>query len=203
MIYLATTSGPSVWAAIAEGRLGQMVTPQSGGRLVNGAQWALDNGCFSDRWDMDHWSDTLERYQDQARSCLWAVVPDVVNDAEATDVLWARWWSAPMRRGYRCAYVAQPGVRYIPAGASAVFLGGSADWKYSAEARAVAALAKRMRKWLHMGRVNSLRRLRYAAAIGCDSVDGTFLAYAPDANLPRLLRYLRQATEPTLFPHSP
>jgi hypothetical protein len=34
--------------------------------------------------------------------CLWATVPDVVGDAEATDVLWRRWgWSAPMRRGDR------------------------------------------------------------------------------------------------------
>ena len=28
-------------------------------------------------------------------------------------------------------------------------------------------------KWVHMGRVNSTRRIRYAASIGCDSVDGT------------------------------
>jgi hypothetical protein len=50
-----------------------------------------------------------------------------------------------------------------------------------------------------MGRVNSLRRLRLAARDGYDSVDGTFLAFGPDKNLPRLLAYLRRATEPTLF----
>jgi hypothetical protein len=38
--------------------------------------------------------------------------------------------------------------------------------------------------------VNSLRRLRHAAAIGCHSVDGTYLAYGPDRNLPTLLRWL-------------
>jgi hypothetical protein len=27
--------------------------------------------------------------------------------------------------------------------------------------------------WVYMGRVNSLRRLAYAAAIGCDWIDGT------------------------------
>jgi hypothetical protein len=38
-----------------------------------------------------------------------------------------------------------------------------------------------------MGRVNSLRRLRYADAIGCDSADGTYIAHGPDINLPALL----------------
>jgi hypothetical protein len=32
---------------------------------------------------------------------------------------------------------------------------------------------KRAGKWVHMGRVNTDRRIRYAAAIGCDSIDGT------------------------------
>jgi hypothetical protein len=31
-----------------------------------------------------------------------------------------------------------------------------------------------------MGRVNSLKRLRYASAIGCDTADGTYVAFAPD-----------------------
>lgn len=198
-MFLATASGPTVQQAIAHGRLAQMVTPDAGNRLVDGARWALDNGCFSDRWTPERWSATLDQHADRAADCLWAVVPDVVADAEATDRMWARWWSAPMRRGYRLAYVAQNGCRYIPAGASAVFLGGTTEWKLGPEARAVAALAKRLGKWLHMGRVNSLRRLRYAASIGCDSVDGTFLAYGPDRNLPTLLRWLRLAHEPTLF----
>jgi hypothetical protein len=42
----------------------------------------------------------------------------------------------------------------------------------------------------HRSRVNSLTRLRYAVSIGCDSVDGTYLAYGPDRNLPALLRWL-------------
>jgi hypothetical protein len=53
--------------------------------------------------------------------------------------------------------------------------------------------------WCHMGRVNSLRRLRLAVQDGYDSVDGTFLAFGPDRKLPRLLTYLRLATEPRLF----
>jgi hypothetical protein len=49
-----------------------------------------------------------------------------------------------------------------------------------------------------MGRVNSLRRLRYAADIGCDSVDGTYLAFGPDQNLPTLLTWI-DPDQPGLF----
>lgn len=59
-------------------------------------------------------------------------------------------------------------------------------------ARLVAA-AKRRGKHVHMGRVNSRRRWSYAEHIGCDSVDGTFLAFGPDANLPRLTGWITQS----------
>jgi hypothetical protein len=60
-------------------------------------------------------------------------------------------------------------------------------------------LAATSGRWTHMGRVNTLRRLRFAFFHGYDSVDGTFLAFGPDVNLPRLLRYLTLAKQPTLF----
>jgi hypothetical protein len=41
-----------------------------------------------------------------------------------------------------------------------------------------------------MGRVNSFRRLRYAQAIGCDSADGTYIAFGPNQNLPNVLAWL-------------
>ena len=92
--------------------------------------------------------------------------------------------------GYPVARVAQDGCRWLPAGPKAVFLGGTTAWKLGPHARHVVREAKRRGMWVHMGRVNSQRRFRYAHAIGCDSVDGTYLTYAPDANLPRLLGWL-------------
>jgi hypothetical protein len=64
------------------------------------------------------------------------------------------------------------------------------EWKLGARARALVAEAKRRGKWVHMGRVNSLKRLRYAEAIGCDSVDGTYLVFGPKKNLPKLMGWL-------------
>jgi hypothetical protein len=74
------------------------------------------------------------------------------------------------------------------------------EWKLGTAARALVAEAKRRGKRAHMGRVNSLQRVRYANAIGCDSADGTYLKKAPDKNLPRLLGWLRDIhTQGSLF----
>ena len=46
--------------------------------------------------------------------------------------------------------------------------------------------------WVHMGRVNSARRLKIADEFGCDSADGNFLGCGPDKNLPRMMRWFDQ-----------
>lgn len=180
------------------GLLGQMVTPNSGNRLLDGVTWALDNGCFGDQWDEGRWLATLDRYAD-ADGCLFAVVPDVVADAVRTDERWQTYVGAVKARGYRPAYVTQNGCTTIPDDAEAVFTGGDDGWKLGKAAQALTAEAKRRGLWTHMGRVNSLRRLRFAFAHGYDSVDGTFLAFGPDTNLPKLLRFMRAAHHPVLF----
>lgn len=198
MIYLATASGPDVRAAIADGALGQMVTPDSGNVRVEGATWAFDNGCFSDRWSPDRWLRALDRNVGADPPPLFAVVPDVVADAAATNTRWARWHGEVRNRGLVAAYVLQDGCESIPSSASAAFIGGSTEWKLGTDARRLSAQAKQRGMWLHMGRVNTLRRLRLAAEMGCDSVDGTLLAFGPDVHLPRLRRWLTPA-QPGLF----
>lgn len=175
------------------GLLGQMVTPNSGNRREAGVTWALDNGCFGDKWSESRWLATLDRYAD-APDCLFAVVPDVVCDSAATDERWHQYRHEVVERCYQAAYVTQNGCTEVPDDADVVFTGGDDAWKLSPEAQALTAGRRS-----HMGRVNSLRRLRFAAAHGYDTVDGTFLAFGPDTNLPRLLRYLRQAAHPMLF----
>lgn len=200
VLYLATASTASVRLAMQAGLLGQMLTPLSGNRLEANVPWALDNGCFSDRWSEGRWRRALERHADDP-SCLFAVVPDVVANASATDELWEKWAPVVHQHGFQAAYVLQNGCETIPANAGAVFTGGDTTWKLGQEARDLVRVAKSRGLWCHMGRVNTLRRLRLAAQDGYDSVDGTYLKYGPDINLPRLLAYLRRANEPTLFDH--
>lgn len=53
---------------------------------------------------------------------------------------------------------------------------------------------------MHVGRVNSLKRLRYAVSIGGDSVDGTYLVFAPDHNLVTLQYWLLVVNGPPVTP---
>jgi hypothetical protein len=55
----------------------------------------------------------------------------------------------------------------------AVFLGGSTEWKLGPAAASLIAEAKRRGKWVHAGRVNSLKRIHYFKSLGVDSIDGT------------------------------
>lgn len=123
---------------------------------------------------------------------------------------------------FPAAFVAQNGQEHLPVpweDFSVLFLGGSAEcvpcryvrpvndfvqkhcpfcgrplveWKLGAAARDLTAQASARGKWVHMGRVNSRQRMRYANEIGCDSADGTYLTKGPDKNLPRLLAWVRE-----------
>jgi len=159
--------------------------------------WGADNGCFAQgaAFDADRWLAWLRRLAPYAPACRFATAPDVVADARAT---WAR--SEPFLTqlralGYPAALVAQDGLEGMDVswGAfDALFIGGSTRWKLSSAAREIAREAKARGLWVHMGRVNSLRRLEIAEGFGCDSADGNFLGFGPDQNLPKLLRWLRQ-----------
>lgn len=207
MLYLATASGPKVRDAMTNGHLGQMITPKSGNRLTPGVTFALDNGIVKmvngmpvtdPNWSETDWLAMLDRYQ-SVPGCLFAAVPDFVGDADETNRRWARYHGAVRNRGYRCAYVTQNGCRSIPASAGAVFVGGDDTWKDGPDALRLTRQARRDGLWCHMGRVNTRTRLIRAALDGYHSVDGTYLAYGPDTNLPKLARYLRRAAEPTLW----
>ena len=94
--------------------------------------------------------------------------------------------------GYRAALVLQDGAtpETVPwREIDAVFTGGSTAWKLSEDAYRLIAEAKHRELWAHMGRVNSLRRLRAADVAGYDSADGTFLTWAPDKNTKRMGRW--------------
>src|SRR6516225_10366818 len=81
------------------------------------------------------------------------------------------------------AFVAQNGQERLPVPwdeFSVLFIGGDDEWKLGEPERDLAAEARLRGKRIHMGRVNSLKRMRYARAIGCDSADGTFIRYGPD-----------------------
>jgi hypothetical protein len=162
--------------------------------------WAADNGCFSQgqAFRLDAFLSWLVEMHPYRETCLFAVAPDVVGFARDT---WERSrYVLPVLRalGYRAALVGQDGMESMRVQWDAfdvLFIGGSTEWKLSEAAYSLMVQAKRRGKWVHMGRCNSLRRLRTAAMAGCDSADGTFLKFGPDKNLPRMERWLRELRE--------
>jgi hypothetical protein len=179
--------------AVADRLLAVITTPMVGNRNVaDWPIWAADNGCFAagERFDLDRYLAWLERHREHAPRCIFATAPDVLCNALAT---WER--SAPVLgriRALAAALVAQNGIERLTIEWDAfdcLFVGGDDAFKDGPVPVAIVAEANRRGKWTHCGRVNSGRRMRLAAERGYDSVDGTFMAFGPDKNLPRLLSW--------------
>lgn len=176
--------------------VGHLLCPRSR-NVVWSDRWAADNSAFSS-FNEAAWLRMLDAIAGRA-GCLFVAVPDVVANASQTLALYHRHVGAVLARQLPPAYVLQDGISYtpgVPLSARAVFIGGSTAFKLGPLARAYVAESKRRGLWVHMGRVNSMPRLRYARAIGCDSVDGSGFARFPDAMFPR---FTRVAAQPALF----
>jgi hypothetical protein len=182
-----------------------MLTPEMGNTPdLSGVVWAADNGCYSSgaRYTLTRHLAFLARWRSHAGSCLFTVAPDVPFDMAAT---WERSLPAiPHLRaaGYPVALAIQNGVRLADLRRErrhfdAVFIAGDKAFKTSATAWAVARWAKAEGMRVHIARRNSGRAVQIAYDMGADSVDGTFLKFAPDINWLRM-----QAWFARLCPHA-
>ena len=206
MLYLSgcIPKKPEMQQQLLATGIGALLTPYSQRTLPSPEwAWAADNGCFGKSWTQDTWRQWLENRQADPAP-LFATVPDVVANHEATMERWRTFSPIVSRLGYRTAFVLQDGATTsnIPlSDFDALFIGGTTHFKLSKEARVIVDYCKANDKWVHMGRVNSRRRIQIAYDWHCDSVDGTYLAFSPDANTPRLVRMMTSGTQPTLFNH--
>ena len=175
--------------------LGYIDTPRQGNTRPRRVFWCADNGCYSDKFDRSEWLTFLRKNTHARGTCWFATAPDVVGDAGATLARSERYLGYIRSLGYPAAFVAQDGIENTTVPwrkLDVLFIGGTTEFKLGPVAAEYAAKALRLDKRLHMGRVNSLTRYRVAHEIGCHSVDGTFLTYGPEQNLPRLLSWTRE-----------
>lgn len=148
----------------------QLRTPLTRYARVPGVPYGLDNGCFSS-FNKKAWLQLVE----EARSDkpIFVTLPDVVGDAMRTKELFDnfRWSTQDVPR----ALVLQDGIRNVPIDwhmLDAVFIGGSDLFKISDEAFSAAKAAKMLGKWVHVGRVNTPKRVREWSLLA-DSIDGS------------------------------
>lgn len=191
------------------GNVGFLVTPSGNHKpetvLAHTRTWAADNDCFQGL-DKPAFERMLAKWHGQPGG-LWVNAPDVVGDARATLERFAEWEPKIHGMGFRVTLTLQDGQEGLPVpweSLEAVFLGGSTRWKLSAPAVALCKEAKERGKWVHVGRVNSLNRMRWAAQIGADSIDGSGFSRWRK-RIARGVRWLRQSvaqarSQQELFP---
>jgi hypothetical protein len=173
-----------------------MLTPRMYQKPPPGQLWAADTGCFRDPGSFNFaryliWLNELAANGDAER-CLFATAEDRVGNAALTlELSWPQ-FAYIQEIGYEVALVAQDGLENerVPwEEFECLFIGGTNAWRKTEAPYRLAQEAREQGKWLHMGRVNSLKAMRRAEQYGCDSVDGTFLKFAPDTNLPRMQKW--------------
>lgn len=194
MILLVSGPPPRYHNAVG---MGWLLNPRAGARAgaitASGMHWAADNDCYQGL-DRVGYLAMLARIAatDRAR-LLWVACPDVVANAGATLLRFRLWRPALDYYQLPIAFVAQDGQedRAVPWDAiHCLFIGGSTRWKLGRHARRLIREAKDHDKWVHVGRVNTLRRMWLFSSIGVDSFDGTAFSKLPDKFIPWMLRRL-------------
>lgn len=166
--------------------------------LPAGFRFALDNGAWSAFQTQTDFNEAafLSAFDRFGALADWCVLPDIVAGGLAS-LNFSLGFLDRCRGAGLLLIAVQNGMR--PGDVSrylgrqvGIFIGGDTQWKE--ETAAVwGGLAADRGCYLHMGRVNSQRRIRIAQAAGCDSVDGS----GPSrfcAVLPRLDSMIRQGS---------
>lgn len=172
-------ASPARIAALAEQlgvkSYGQLITPLTG-YSNHGGMFAIDNGGYS-RQDMRAFERILRREEKNKGKCAFVCVPDVVGSARLTLELFH-----DLKQGladWPLAFVCQDGQEdlSVPWGdISAIFIGGSTEWKMSRGVTALIRAANWRRIWTHVGRINTGKRWEYFAKMGVGSCDGSAMA---------------------------
>jgi hypothetical protein len=132
--------------------------------------FGLDNGCFK-QFDRRAWDRLLTQAETDAP--VFACLPDMVGDAVRTLDMFE--YFKRHTNGIPRALVLQDGIgnhRIDWDAMAAVFVGGSDDFKTSREAINCARTAKMLGKWVHVGRVNTAKRVKNWLGLA-DSIDGS------------------------------
>lgn len=185
MIGYASRTGSSKNLAVLR-RLGWRLMVSAEGVWRNeGFQYAIDNGawtCFTQKkvWDPGRFAALVELLGADAD---FVTTPDIVMGGLASLRLSESW--LPRLPGLRLVAVQngmEPGdVRPLLGATVGIFVGGDAKWKCATMA-SWGRLARECGTYLHVGRVNSARRIKMCALAGADSFDGTNLTKYAEKN---------------------
>lgn len=157
---------------------------------TEGMPFALDNGAWTafqrgEPFD----SGAFERAVDLlGEGADWVVIPDIVVGG-LSSLDFSLTWIDRLASCRRLLLAVQDGmapelVRPLLSRRIGIFVGGSTNWKLSTMC-GWGRLAHEVGCYMHVGRVNTVRRIRLCSAAGADSFDGTSASMFSDT-LPML-----------------
>jgi len=161
--------------------------------LDAGRPWALDNGVFTDSFEPEKFSSKLEAVRKWIDTCLFVVCPDVVGDFQATLERFSNFAPYLHSLDFPVGLATQDGltIKGTPWDEfDVLFVGGTDQHKLGPEAGALIAEGIERGKWIHIGRVNSPKRMRQFWR--ADSWDGTHIGFEPDRATPKIAAAVRE-----------
>lgn len=182
------------------GRIGWLQGPSHWKEPRTDIPYALDNDAFTawrtgKGWDRWAWFGMLERAAKSGIQPLWALVPDVVANREATIANWHRYARYVQEMGWQTAFAVQDGMKPcdVPSDADLVFVGGTTAWKWT-----FLPMWSEHFPRVHVGRVRKTKLL-ICEQLGVESVDGT--GWFRDSQHGNPAQYLRAWIEGHIKPH--
>jgi hypothetical protein len=193
----ASRTGTRRNLAALQGADWRLLVSAKGELRTEGMRYALDNGAWTAYqcgvpFDEHAFEVAIERLGERAD---WLVLSDIVMGGMASLDYLLKWLDRLRGMPCRMLIAVQNGMQVddvvsFLSPAVGIFIGGSTEWKEQT-AHVWGSVARRRHCYLHVGRVNSARRIRICAAAGANSFDGTSVSrYAK--TLPRLDRATRQ-----------
>ncbi len=163
---------------------------------TEGFPYALDNGAWSsfqtgEPFVEKRFSVALSKL---GASAEWVVLPDIVMGGAASLDLSLSWMDRVLGLAPRALLAVQNGmtaddVRPFLGPRVGIFVGGDSTWKEHTIGQ-WAALGRSVGCWVHVGRVNTVRRIAICTSEGVTSFDGTsasrFAKTVPMMNRARL-----------------
>ena len=157
----------------------RLLISRTGNWRTEGFPYALDNGAWSDfhtgrPFDEEAFERLLEKLGANAD---FAVLPDIVAGGMRSLELSVRWLNRVLSLCPLVLIAVQDGMELcdlapLVSPSVGIFLGGSTEWKLQRMADWGHFCAER-HVYYHVARVNTLRRIRLAAAAGATSIDGS------------------------------
>lgn len=184
MIAYASRTGTRQTLAALRQAGWHLLVSAAGVQRTEGFPYALDNGAWSAYQRGTAFDDAafVQALQSLGRHAEWVVLPDIVMGGIASLALSLAWEARvlavapyallPVQNGMELHHIAQVLASSPRLG---LFVGGDTPWKERTMA-SWGALGRALGRIVHVGRVNTARRIHLCAHAGVTSFDGSSVA---------------------------